>query len=85
MEKPIVCFFTLKGIFSTLNRVLEVSYQSLSTLHMTDSDFLIKPNTSSCAFEDFTAGSRLFEIGYEAAMNVMPDLKQNYATLLGQV
>lgn len=76
---------TTAGYFSTLNRVLEVSYQSLSTLHMTDSDFLIKPNTSSCAFEDFTAGSRLFEIGYEAAMNVMPDLKQNYATLLGQV
>lgn len=66
------------GYFSTLNRVLEVSSHELAKMHMSDSDFLITPDTSAYPFADFTRGDQLFEIGYNAAQQVMPELKQRY-------
>lgn len=72
------------GYFSTLNRVLDVSARELAKLHMTESDFLIAPDTSSCLFEDFTRGKDLFEIGYRAALEVMPELKKSYEDFIEQ-
>ena len=66
------------GYFSTLNRILEVSAHELAKLHMSESDFLITPDTSAYAFADFTHGEQLFEIGYNAAQQVIPELKQRY-------
>lgn len=66
------------GYFSTLNRVLEVSSHELAKMHMSESDFLIMPDTSAYPFADFTRGEQLFEIGYNAAQKVMPELKQRY-------
>jgi predicted acylesterase/phospholipase RssA/CRP-like cAMP-binding protein len=66
------------GYFATLNRVLEVSSHELAKLHMSESDFLITPDTSAYPFADFTRGEQLFEIGYNAAQKVMPELKQRY-------
>jgi hypothetical protein len=45
---------------------------------MSESDFLITPDTSAYPFADFTRGEQLFEIGYNAAQKVMPELKQRY-------
>lgn len=72
------------GYLSTLNRVLDVSARELAKLHMTESDFLIAPDTSSCLFEDFTRGKELFEIGYSAALAVMPELKKSYEDFIEQ-
>lgn len=69
---------------STLNRVLDVSARELAKLHMSESDFLITPDTSSCPFEDFTRGEQLFEIGYNATQAVMPELKQSYEDFVEQ-
>lgn len=66
------------GYFSTLNRVLEVSSHELAKLHMSESDFLLTPDTSAFPFADFTRGEQLFDIGYDAAQQVMPELKQRY-------
>ncbi len=66
------------GYLSTLSRVLDVSARELAKLHMSESDFLITPDTSSCPFEDFTRGEQLFEIGYNATQAVMPELKRSY-------
>ncbi|PTN12956.1 patatin-like phospholipase family protein [Nitrosomonas aestuarii] len=66
------------GYFSTLNRVLEVSSYELAKMHMSESDFLITPDTSAYPFADFTRGEQLFEIGYNAAQKAMPELKQSY-------
>lgn len=66
------------GYFSTLNRVLEVSSHELAKLHMSESDFLLTPDTSAFPFADFTRGEQLFESGYAAAEKVMPELKQRY-------
>jgi len=66
------------GYFSTLNRVLEVSTQELAKMHMSESDFLITPDTSLYPFADFTRGEQLFEVGYTAAQQIMPELKQRY-------
>jgi predicted acylesterase/phospholipase RssA len=72
------------GYISTLNRVLDVSARELAKLHMSESNFLIAPDTSSCAFEDFTRGIELFEIGYNTAQAVMPELKQSYESFVEQ-
>lgn len=72
------------GYFSTLNRVLDVSARELAKLHMSESNFLIAPDTSSCSFEDFTRGTELFEIGYNATQAVMPELKQSYECFIEQ-
>jgi len=69
---------------STLNRVLDVSAKELAKLHMSESDFLITPDTSSCPFEDFTRGEQLFDIGYNATQAVMPELKQSYEDFVEQ-
>jgi NTE family protein len=70
------------GYFSTLNRVLNVSARELAKLHMSESDFLIAPDTSTYSFEDFTRGNELFEIGYNATQEVMPELKQSYENFI---
>jgi NTE family protein len=72
------------GYISTLNRVLDVSARELAKLHMTESNFLIAPDTSSCTFEDFTHGTELFEIGYNTTQAVMPELKQSYESFVEQ-
>ncbi|MCB1984316.1 MAG: cyclic nucleotide-binding domain-containing protein [Burkholderiales bacterium] len=66
------------GYFSTLNRVLEVSSHELAKMHMSESDFLITPDTSTYPFSDFTRGEQLFEIGYNAAQQAMPELMKSY-------
>ncbi len=73
------------GYLSTLSRVLDVSAQELAKLHMSESNFLITPDTSSCPFEDFSRGEQLFEIGYNAAQAVMPELKQSYEDFVERV
>ncbi len=66
------------GYLSTLNRILEVSTHELAKMHMSESDFLIAPDTSSFPFADFTRGEQLFEVGYAAAQQIMPQLKRHY-------
>lgn len=73
------------GYLSTLNRVLDVSARELAKLHMSESNFLIAPDTSSCPFEDFSRGEQLFEIGYNATQAVMPELKQSYENFVERV
>jgi predicted acylesterase/phospholipase RssA/CRP-like cAMP-binding protein len=64
------------GYISTLIRVTEVQQRSLASLHMSQSDFLIAPDTSAFGFEDFTRGRELIEIGRAAAEASLPQLKQ---------
>jgi predicted acylesterase/phospholipase RssA len=64
------------GYISTLIRVSEVQQRSLASLHMSQGDFLIAPDTSAYAFEDFTGGRELMEIGRRAAEEALPQLKQ---------
>ena len=66
------------GYFSTLSRILQVSAHELAKMHMTESDFLITPDTSTYPFVDFTRGEQLFEVGYNAAQQAMPELKQSF-------
>ena len=72
------------GYFATLSRVLDVSARELAKLHMSESNFLITPDTSSYSFEDFSCGNELFEVGYNAALDVMPALKQSYENFVEQ-
>ncbi len=59
--------------------------RGVAKLHnMSESDFLITLDTSSCPFEDFTRGEQLFEIGYNATQAVMPELKQSYEDFVEQ-
>lgn len=67
------------GYLGTLNRVLEIRGNGLEKTYKNHSDFLIQPNGSEYPFDDFTHGKALFKIGYDAAMDVMPELKQRYA------
>jgi NTE family protein len=60
------------GVFETLLRVADVQMRHLSSLHAADGDFLIAPDTSGFAFEDFTKGRELFEVGVRAARRMMP-------------
>jgi predicted acylesterase/phospholipase RssA len=64
------------GYISTLIRVSEVQQRSLAALHMSQSDFVIAPDTSAYSFEDFTYGKELVEIGRAAAEESLPQLKQ---------
>ena len=43
-----------------------------------DSDFLILPDTSEYLFEDFSKDVELLKLGYQATINVMPELKASY-------
>ena len=72
------------GFFETLLRVSDVQMKQLSTIHASDSDFLITPDTSGFAFEDFTCGRDLFDVGVRAARQVMPELKRELAAVVGQ-
>lgn len=67
------------GYISTMIRVSEVQARSLASLHMSESDFLIAPDTSAFAFEDFTRGEELREVGRAAAEAALPQLKQALA------
>ena len=66
------------GFLGTLSRVLEVGQNGLEKLYEKESDFYILPDTSDFQFEDFTRNKELFDVGYNAAMEVMPELKANY-------
>ncbi|MEQ8790806.1 MAG: cyclic nucleotide-binding and patatin-like phospholipase domain-containing protein [Pirellulaceae bacterium] len=70
------------GYISTLIRVSEVQARSLASLHMSESDFLIAPDTSDFAFEDFTRGDELMEIGRAATEQALPQLKQALADVV---
>jgi predicted acylesterase/phospholipase RssA/CRP-like cAMP-binding protein len=72
------------GYFATLNRVLDVSHRGLAMQHASECDFLIHPDTSHCPFEDFTRGEQLFNIGYEATLKAIPELKQRYHEFISQ-
>ncbi len=66
----------------TLNRVLEIRSNGLEKTYKNHSDFLIQPDASQYPFDDFTYGEELFKIGFDATMEVMPELKQCYAEFL---
>ena len=66
------------GFFSTLFRVLEVGQDGLENHYENDSDFLILPDTSEYHFEDFTKDVELVKLGYQATIEVMPELKASY-------
>ena len=68
----------------TLNRVLEIRGNGLEKLYKDHSDFLIEPDTSNYSFDNFTYGKVLYDIGYNAAMDAMPGLKQRYQAFLEQ-
>lgn len=66
----------------TLNRVLEIRGNGLEKTFKDHSDFLIQPDASQYPFDDFTHGKELFKIGYDATMQIMPELKQRYVEFL---
>lgn len=66
----------------TLNRVLEIRGNGLEKTYKDHSDLLIQPDASQYPFDDFTYGKELFKIGYDATMEVMPELKQRYDSFL---
>ncbi len=72
------------GVMSALFRVLEVTQNSLEKRYEEESDFVILPDTSAFSFEDFSKAKELCEIGYNAAMEVMPELKANYNDFIKQ-
>ncbi len=66
------------GFISTLFRVLEVGQNGLENAYENNSDFLILPDTSEYQFEDFTKDVELVKLGYQATLEVMPELKASY-------
>ncbi len=66
------------GFIGTLFRVLEVGQNGLENDYENDSDFLILPDTSEYLFEDFTKDLELLKLGYQATIDVMPELKASY-------
>ncbi len=66
------------GLIGTLFRVLEVGQDGLEKYYENDSDFLILPDTSEYQFEDFTKDLELLKLGYQATIDVMPELKASY-------
>jgi len=66
------------GYLATLNRVLEMREHGLVENSKNHKDFIIQPDVSLYPFDDFSFGKELFEIGYNAAMEVMPELLQAY-------
>ena len=62
--------------------MLEVGQDGLEKLYEEESDFVISPDTSNFLFEDFTKGKELFDVGYNATMEVMPELKVSYDNFL---
>ena len=72
------------GVMSALFRVLEVAQNSLEKRYEEESDFVILPDTSAFAFEDFSKAEQLCEIGYDEAMKVMPELKASYNDFIEQ-
>ncbi len=72
------------GYFSTLTRVIDVSQRGLALLHMSESDYLLTPDTSPYPFEDFTQGEGLMAAGEAAAREAVPQIKQLFAEFLAQ-
>lgn len=58
--------------------MLEVGQDGLENHYENDSDFLILPDTSEYHFEDFTKDVELVKLGYQATIEVMPELKASY-------
>lgn len=73
------------GYFETLFRTTEVQMCNLASIHAAESDFLITPPTSQFAFEDFTAGKELFEVGYQATVDAIPELTKQLNELMASV
>lgn len=72
------------GYVSTLMRVLEIIQRGHSEVHLSESDFVIAPDTSQFPFEDFTKGRQLADVGKQAAENALPEFLESlepYRTL----
>lgn len=70
------------SFLGTLNRVLEIRGNGLDKSTVNHGDFLIQPDASKYPFDDFTYEKELYEIGYTAAMEAMPELKRRYYELI---
>lgn len=71
------------GLFETLLRISDVQQKNLAAMHASESDFLIRPDTSAFPFEDFTQGNELFRIGYAAARRALPEMVRQLDSMLG--
>jgi predicted acylesterase/phospholipase RssA/CRP-like cAMP-binding protein len=65
------------GYVSTLMRVLEIIQRGHSKTHLSESDFVIAPDTSAFPFEDFTKANELAEVGKAAAETALPDFLES--------
>jgi predicted acylesterase/phospholipase RssA len=69
------------GLLETMLRIIEVQQQGLASVGASASDFLIEPDTSRFAFDDFSRGREMAEVGQAAAEEAMPQLKQMFVEL----
>lgn len=58
-----------------LSRIREVAQKNLSVMGGASADITISPDISMVSFTDFKSTPKIAELGYEAAMNSMGQLK----------
>lgn len=67
---------SLPRIGQVLGRIREVAQKNLSLMGAAHADFTIAPDVSHVPFADFKSTPATAQIGYQAAMRVMTELKQ---------
>jgi len=76
---------TPPGYLRTLLRVNDVALRSLTGVHRSGSDYVITPDTSAHAFDDFAAGKELMQRGREAAEAALPDIKARLSKVYASI
>ncbi len=64
------------GLLETVIRVTEVQQRGLASIHAADADYILSPDTSAFAFDDFGRAAELIEVGRVAAERAVPEIKQ---------
>jgi predicted acylesterase/phospholipase RssA len=64
------------GLLETMMRIIEVQQHGLASVGVSASDFLVEPDTSRFAFDDFSRGEEMAEVGQAAAEETIPRLRQ---------
>jgi hypothetical protein len=65
--------------------VNDVALRSLTGVHRSGSDYVITPDTSAHAFDDFAAGKELMQRGREAAEAALPDIKARLSKVYASI
>jgi len=64
------------NISQVLSRIREVAQQNLSMMGAAHADFSIAPKVGHVEFADFKSTPSTADLGYQAAMEAMPRLRQ---------